>query len=85
MFAHATDASKIAFSHLVHFLRLQGCGIIDCQMKTEHLASLGAREIPRADFALRLARLTSMPAMTGWADIGRAYFPNLPAPAAANA
>ncbi|MDB5807175.1 MAG: leucyl/phenylalanyl-tRNA--protein transferase [Betaproteobacteria bacterium] len=75
MFAHATDASKIAFSHLVHFLRAQGCGIIDCQMRTEHLASLGAREIPRAQFAACLADLTQQPAMQGWGEIARAWFP----------
>jgi leucyl/phenylalanyl-tRNA--protein transferase len=79
MFAHATDASKIAFSHLVHFLQTQGCGIIDCQMKTEHLASLGAREIPRAEFAAHLGSLTRMPAMAGWSGIGRAYHPNMQA------
>lgn len=75
MFSHVTDASKIAFSHLVCFLRSQGCGMIDCQMKTEHLASLGAREIPRAEFAAHLERLTQMPAMQGWAGIARLYYP----------
>jgi leucyl/phenylalanyl-tRNA--protein transferase len=34
-------------------------GMIDCQMRTEHLASLGGREIPRSDFLARLQRLTS--------------------------
>ncbi|HEX4325233.1 MAG TPA: leucyl/phenylalanyl-tRNA--protein transferase [Burkholderiales bacterium] len=76
MFAHATDASKIAFSHLVHFLHARGCGIIDCQMRTEHLASLGAREIPRPEFAARLADLTQQPAMQGWGEIARAWFPD---------
>lgn len=57
MFSHATDASKIAFAHLVCFLRDEGFGLIDCQMKTAHLASLGAREIPRAEFAERLREL----------------------------
>jgi leucyl/phenylalanyl-tRNA---protein transferase len=85
MFAHATDASKIAFSHLVHFLQTQGCGIIDCQMKTDHLASLGAREIPRLEFAAHLGRLTQMPAMTGWSAIGRAYFANTSAQDVENA
>ncbi len=79
MFSHATDASKIAFSHLVRFLQTQGCGIIDCQMKTEHLASLGAREIPRREFAAHLDRLTPLPAMAGWSGISRAYHPSTPA------
>ncbi|HXZ95458.1 MAG TPA: leucyl/phenylalanyl-tRNA--protein transferase [Burkholderiales bacterium] len=50
MFSRATDASKIAFVHLVKQLARWDFGIIDCQMKTTHLASLGAREIPRTEF-----------------------------------
>ena len=57
MFAHATDASKIAFAHLVRFLADNGFGLIDCQMNTAHLASLGAREIPRDEFTSHLRRL----------------------------
>jgi leucyl/phenylalanyl-tRNA---protein transferase len=59
MFSHTTDASKAAFAHLVRHLRTAGFGLIDCQMKTAHLASLGAREIPRGEFAARLASLTA--------------------------
>ena len=59
MFAHRRDASKIAFAHLVHFLRRHEFGMIDCQMRTEHLTSLGGREIPRADFLARLRALTA--------------------------
>lgn len=55
MFAHATDASKIALAHLVRFLMARNFRVIDCQMNTAHLASLGAREIPRAEFAAILA------------------------------
>jgi leucyl/phenylalanyl-tRNA--protein transferase len=57
MFTRVRDASKIAFVHLVRRLEAAGYGMIDCQMHTEHLASLGAREIPRAEFARRLAEL----------------------------
>lgn len=57
MFAHATDASKIAVAHLCRYLDRRGFGIIDCQMETAHLASLGARPIPRDDFVSRLALL----------------------------
>ncbi len=57
MFTRVTDASKIAFVHLVWQLRRWGFGLIDCQMKTAHLASLGAREIPRAEFIRRLQEL----------------------------
>lgn len=57
MFHHITDASKIAFVSLVEHLKNQGVGMIDCQMKTAHLASLGAREISRAEFIKNLAIL----------------------------
>ncbi|HUL41938.1 MAG TPA: leucyl/phenylalanyl-tRNA--protein transferase [Burkholderiales bacterium] len=50
MFSRVSDASKIAFVHLVRQLARWNFGIIDCQMKTAHLASLGAREIPRTQF-----------------------------------
>ena len=57
MFHHVTDASKIAFAHMVEFLKNKGVGMIDCQMNTSHLASLGAQEISRADFVLQLKKL----------------------------
>jgi leucyl/phenylalanyl-tRNA--protein transferase len=57
MFARARDASKIALVHLVRKLEADGYGMIDCQMRTEHLASLGAREIPRAQFSRQLREL----------------------------
>jgi len=60
MFHHVTDASKIAFVHCVQHLQAQGFGMIDCQMKTSHLASFGAREIPRREFTLRLAELVNL-------------------------
>jgi len=50
MFADATDASKIALSALVGLCLHHGIGMIDCQQNTPHLASLGAHEIPRAQF-----------------------------------
>ena len=50
MFSRKTNASKIATIHLACFLRKQGFGLIDCQMNTPHLASMGAREIPREEF-----------------------------------
>ena len=52
MFALETDASKIALCALVALCRSQGAGMIDCQQNTAHLASLGAREIPRDAFCL---------------------------------
>lgn len=50
MFSRASDASKIALCALVALARAHGVVAIDCQQNTPHLASLGAREIPRADF-----------------------------------
>lgn len=70
MFARATDASKIALAHLVELLRTRDFGIIDCQMETAHLASLGARPIPRRDFAAQLDTLcASGPSAASWRDV----------------
>lgn len=54
MFAHATDASKIALAALVCLCREHRVPLIDCQQNTGHLASLGAHEIPRAAFLAHL-------------------------------
>jgi leucyl/phenylalanyl-tRNA--protein transferase len=51
MFTRAPDASKVALVRLVERLRERGFRVIDCQQATAHLASLGAREIPRKRFA----------------------------------
>jgi len=59
MFARRSDASKVAFAHLIRYLEAHQFGMIDCQMRTEHLASLGGREIPRAEFLERLRDLTA--------------------------
>lgn len=56
MFSHRTDASKIALAALVCFCREHGVAMIDCQQRTGHLASLGGRELPRAEFEQRLTR-----------------------------
>ena len=61
MFSRSTDASKVALAHLAAQLRRWGYGMIDCQMHTAHLASLGAREIPRAEFVRRVRELTRGP------------------------
>lgn len=65
MFALATDASKIALAHLVRQLERWNFGMIDCQMKTAHLASFGAREIPRAEFMRKLQELVNYPSRSG--------------------
>ena len=55
MFSHQSDASKIAMAALVCFCRSNGIDLIDCQQRTGHLASLGAREIPRNAFERAIA------------------------------
>lgn len=57
MYTRVPDASKAAFAHLVRQLERWGFGLIDCQMRTEHLARFGAREIPRAEFLARVRDL----------------------------
>jgi leucyl/phenylalanyl-tRNA--protein transferase len=54
MFARRTDASKVAFVHLVQQLKRWGYAVIDCQMQSAHLASLGAIDIPRTEFCALL-------------------------------
>lgn len=61
MFSRATDASKVALVHLCERLTRWGFGLIDCQMRTEHLMRLGAVEIPRAELIRRLDRLCLQP------------------------
>ena len=57
MFTRARDASKMALVALVERCKREGIALIDCQMHTPHLESLGAREIPRRDFARLLQEL----------------------------
>jgi leucyl/phenylalanyl-tRNA--protein transferase len=61
MFSRAPDASKVALVHLCERLRHWGFGLIDCQMKTDHLMRLGAIEIPRDELVRRLDRLCRQP------------------------
>lgn len=55
MFHRRTDASKIALAHLVDRLNVGGYALLDTQFITDHLASLGAIEIPRAIYEIRLS------------------------------
>ena len=57
MFSDVSNASKIALAHLAKQLERWQFGMIDCQMNTPHLATLGAREIPRSEFIVRLQEL----------------------------
>ena len=62
MFTRVPDASKIALAALVAWCRHAQVGAIDCQQNTRHLASLGAREIPRAEFVQHVATQSRLPA-----------------------
>jgi leucyl/phenylalanyl-tRNA--protein transferase len=57
MFAHESNASKFAFINWVQLLQQRGVQLIDCQVYTEHLESLGARMIGREEFVGEVGRL----------------------------
>jgi leucyl/phenylalanyl-tRNA---protein transferase len=54
MFSRVTDASKVAFVYLIRQLEAWGYTLIDCQLRSAHLLSLGAEEIPRKEFLVYL-------------------------------
>jgi len=75
MFSRADDASKAAFIPLVWRLREEGFTLVDSQVYTDHLAGLGAREIPRTDYLRFLAARLSAPTRRGdWSTL----FPGFP-------
>jgi leucyl/phenylalanyl-tRNA--protein transferase len=61
MFARRSDASKVALVHLVRQLRRWRFPLIDCQMSTSHLASLGGRNVSRAEFLSVVRRYVQAP------------------------
>lgn len=67
MFAHATDASKLALCLLVALCRRDGIPWIDCQQNTRHLASLGAHEVRGDAFRQHLALHAQGPTPAPWA------------------
>jgi len=66
MFAKVSDASKMALSQLVLFLRRQNVKMIDCQQETAHLASFGAKPISRREFTRHLEHTTALSPITNW-------------------
>jgi leucyl/phenylalanyl-tRNA--protein transferase len=56
MFSRVTDASKIALFYLVEHLKQQNYTLFDVQFTTDHLKTLGAIEVPRAEYQQRLAQ-----------------------------
>jgi leucyl/phenylalanyl-tRNA--protein transferase len=81
MFSLETDASKVALAHLARMLAARGFAVIDCQMSTPHLLSMGAREISRATFCAGLEHWTVAGGPPGrWpADLARGIAWNTPA------
>lgn len=71
MFSRADNASKMGFASLVERLQAGGVVLIDCQMPTEHLISLGARSIGRDEFAGFLREHLDTPNSTDWQPHGR--------------
>jgi leucyl/phenylalanyl-tRNA---protein transferase len=61
MFARMRDASKVCLVHLVERLRERGYVLLDCQIQNEHLASLGAVEIPEREYLKRLREALQLP------------------------
>lgn len=61
MFHLRTDASKLALLHLIEHLQQRGATWLDCQVMTDHMRALGAREIPRARFLEMLAEAQEQP------------------------
>jgi leucyl/phenylalanyl-tRNA---protein transferase len=66
MFSLQADASKIALAALVCFCREHDVSMIDCQQRTEHLSSLGAREMQRSEFEHGLALCLNKPTIVDW-------------------
>lgn len=65
MFHRATDASKITFVTMAQHLQRHGFGMVDCQMFTPHLESLGAQLISRDEFIARLETSLGQPQPAG--------------------
>jgi len=65
MFSERPDASKAAFVRSVEFLARSGVELVDCQVRTDHLVRLGARELPRTRFLARLDELLARPTLRG--------------------
>jgi len=74
MFTRATDASKVAFAAAVSYLAGRDFRLIDCQVESPHMTSLGATSIRRTEFVTLLARHCSDPRPTGsWSEDFSAY------------
>ncbi|EHR72673.1 leucyl/phenylalanyl-tRNA--protein transferase [Burkholderiales bacterium JOSHI_001] len=66
MFARRTDASKVALAALVALCRAHGIPLIDCQQNTQHLGSLGGRELSRTAFERHLSEVLPLQGPKEW-------------------
>jgi leucyl/phenylalanyl-tRNA--protein transferase len=66
MFSHKADASKSSYAILVKHLKIWGYSFIDCQVPTNHLKSLGAREINREEFLEKLEHAKKIKIKHSW-------------------
>ena len=72
MFSAMPDASKVALANLSNYLQTRNFDFIDCQMPTDHLQRLGARQVQRQKFLKQLASTLKHPSLTGkWLIEGR--------------
>ena len=76
MFSRTDDASKVALVHLSQRLAAWGFVAIDCQVLSDHLVTLGAREVPREGFTALLERFCPDPGREGSWDDGEMTFPS---------
>jgi leucyl/phenylalanyl-tRNA--protein transferase len=68
MFSREADASKVAMARLVHECRARDIRLIDCQVASSHLASLGAREVSRKEFLALLKQNARRSPIDRWHD-----------------
>lgn len=75
MFSHAANASKLALIFLADFLQQHGCELIDCQLPTRHLFSMGAISAPRTTFITRLESMVDNTTLLNrhWGDLWQPY------------
>jgi len=71
MFSTVTDSSKLALVALCQQLQRWGFPLIDCQIYSGHLASLGAEEMSRTDFIVQLDQLCPQSPKISWSDLWR--------------
>lgn len=68
MFSRVSNASKVALVHLAKFLQQNSFMMIDCQIYSEHLASLGAKVIPRNEFTKALTEYCTEVEANHWPE-----------------